>query len=219
MVRLVVNDIRLNSDWLFLLFLLLNIMIAGAMTPYPYHYSGMRAGLSFTMLMPLVVVLREEYYRGHQVLHSLPIGNERLIYARYISVVLLAIAPALYGWLYQALIEYLGPHGPLSYYAQQLESGYSVEHSLIASSIGWSALLALGMPLVVMFGSFWRVLVAFLALQVVWGRVLDYLLALSLRTSSFLGMSRWMFFVTVFIIAITAISVRLSVWLEGQREL
>lgn len=218
MLRLVANNVRFNTDWLFWIFALLNFRIAVSMDPFPHHYAGLRAGMSFAMLMPLIVILREEYYKGHTFLHSLPIRKDRLVYSRYISVILLGIAPALYGLFYQVLIEYLGPRGPLSYYAQQLESGYSVEHSLIARTIGWSVLVGIGMPLITLFGSFWRILIAFLALQFVWGIFTDYLLELSLRSARFLGMSRWVFFVSLFVITMIAISARLSVWLEGQRE-
>ena len=219
MLRFVVNDVRLNTAWLFFIFVLLNFRIAGSMALYVNHYDGLNGGISFAMLMPLIVLLREEYYRGDNVLHSLPLRKDRLIYAKYISIILLGIAPAVYGWSYQQLIEYLGPHGSLRYHAQQLEAGYSVEHSLIARAIGCSLLLAMGMPLIVKFGSFWRVLIAFIALQFVWGKMIDHLLDLSLRTSWFLGMSRWVFFVSIFIIAILSISARFSIWLSSQRDL
>jgi hypothetical protein len=218
MLRLVVNDVRLNAVWLLWVFLLLNVGIAFAMGSFPHHYSGMRAGVALAMLMPLIVLLREEYYRGRNVLRSVPVRQDYVVYARYVSVILLGIAPVLYGWSYQELIELLGPHRSLTYLAQQFEPGYGVEHSLIARSIGWSVLVAFGMPFIVQFGSFWRILLAFLALQVVWGKIIDHLLNLSLQISGFLGMSRWIFFVSVFVIAIIAISARLSVWLEGQRE-
>ena len=220
MLRLLYNDIRLNAVWFFWVFLLLNleIILTTMMFTYPRRYGSLSVGLSFAMSFPLVLILREEYWKGHIVNRSLPVTASRLVTARYLSVYLLGLASAFYGWSYQGFIEFVGPHASLSYYAAQMEAGYAIEHSLIARSLGLCLTLALAFPLVLRFGSVWRIIIGYVGLRVIWGKLTDYLLGLSLHATIFLGLSRWVFFVTVFIIAIIAMSVRCSIWLYRQRE-
>jgi hypothetical protein len=221
MLRLLYNDIRLNVVWFFWVFLLLNLDLSlrASMNLYFNPYSGIKVAFSYVMVLPLVLFLREEYWKTRVVDRSLPVSASRFVITRYLSVCLLGLLPVLYGWLYQGFIEILGPHSLIPYRLQHMEAGYGLEHSLIARSLGFSIALAIAMPLVIRFGSVWKILIGFVCLRIVWSRIIDYLLGYSLHTTFFLGWSRWVFFASVFIIAILSISARLSVWLYEQRDL
>ena len=225
MLRLLYNDFRLNGVWFFWVFLLLNLELGVSVGMHLFYsqYSSLSVGLSYAMIPPLVLFLREEYWKAQVVGRSLPVSPATSVMTRYLAVCVLGLLPSLYGLLFQRIIEILGPHASqytsLSFRAQQMESGYAIEHSLIARSLGLSIALAIVMPLVIRFGSVWRILIGFVGLRIVWSKFIDFLLGYSLHTSFFLGLSRWVFFATVFVIGILAMSVRVSIWLYVKRDL
>jgi len=221
MLRLVYNDIRLNAVWFFWVFLLLNLdlVLRASMHLYPSHYGSLQVAFSYAMILPLVLFARESYWKTQVVTRSLPVSPSKFVVTRYLTICLLSLLPAFYGWLYQVLIEALGPHIGHFYRAQQMEAGYSIEHSLIARAIGLSVALSIVMPLVIRYGSVWTILVGFVLLRIAWSTFIDLLLDYSLHTSLFLGFARWVFFVTVFIVIILSLSVRVSIWLYGKRDL
>ena len=221
MLRLVFNDIRLNAAWFLWIFIFLNssIILGFVRYTYPHYYMSIEAGISFATLMPLVLFTREEYYKGQYICRSIPVGRVKQVLARYVSVLFLGIAPALYGWLYQVVIEQLGPHGSLAYYAQQMESGYATEHSMIARGLALSMVVAVAVPLIIRFGSPLKIIIAYVISLFVWGSVVDLLLKISLHLGMFLGLSRWMFFASVLSIASLGISAWVSVRLHGRRDL
>ena len=220
MLRLLANDIRLNAVWFAWIFVLLNISIVLGFIGYnyPHRYLSIEVGISYITLMPLVLFWREEYYKGEVVRRSIPVSHIQRVLARYISVVLLGIAPVLYGYLYQFLIELLGPHGSLSFYAEQMESGYATEHSLIARGLALTLAFALIVPLTMRFGAI-RVLGVYLVLLIVWSRVIDFFLNFSLHAGMFLGLSRWFFFVSLLVIVCIMVSVWISLHLVRRRDL
>jgi hypothetical protein len=79
-------------------------------------------------------------------------------------------------------------------------------------------LLALAAPLIIRFGTFWRIVIGFLALQFFWGSFVEILLRFSLKSGFFLGIPRWSFFSSLLALALLAISLRVSVWLYDRRE-
>jgi hypothetical protein len=220
MLRLLANDIRLNAVWFAWIFVLLNISIVLGFIGYnyPHRYLSIEVGISYITLMPLVLFWREEYYKGEVVRRSIPVSHIQRVLARYISVVLLGIAPVLYGYLYQFLIELLGPHGSLSFYAEQMESGYATEHSLIARGLALTLAFAVIVPLTMRFGAI-RVLGVYLVLLIVWSRVIDFFLNFSLHAVMFLGLSRWFFFVSLLVIVCIMVSVWISLHLVRRRDL
>jgi protein-S-isoprenylcysteine O-methyltransferase Ste14 len=118
-----------------------------------------------------------------------------------------------YGWLYQVLLETLIPHLSRAYFAAQMEAGYAVELSVIARVLGLCILFSVVTPLMFRYGTFWRIIVGFFAVEVVYGRLIDQLLALSLRATLFFGLSRWLFFAPLIALASLAISAWISVLL------
>lgn len=221
MLRLMWNEIKLNASLLLLIFMLMNLglIMYAARMPGPVRFSALRIGVGYAMTMPLIALLREAYYKGYIVNRSLPLSTLRLVLARYCSLILLGLVTIAYGFLYQEILESLVPRLSRTYLSwHMIESGYGIEHSLIARGLGYSALLAIAVPLVVRYGSFWRLVIAYLAVQAIWGRFVDLLLELSLHSSIFLGMSRWVFFASLSCIIILAISVQVSVWLCKLRD-
>lgn len=107
MLRLITNDIKLNAAWLWLVFMLMNLglILSGAFNIFPHRYSGLKVGFGYAMAMPLIVFLREAYYKGQLVNRSLPLSSLHLVLARYCSVILLGGVVVAYGWLYQAFLE------------------------------------------------------------------------------------------------------------------
>ncbi len=220
MLRLVRNEFRMNASLLCLVFMLMNLglIVRATSVPFPVRYSALRIGFAYAMAMPLIVLLREAYYKGHVLARSMPLSAFNYVLARYSSLVLLGLVTIAYGWLYQVSLESTVPHLSRAYLAHQMEPGYAVEHSLIARGLGFSILLAVAAPLAIRFGTFWRIIIGYFAVQIVWGRFIDFLLAFSLKSMFFLGMSRWVFFASLIAVASLSISISVSVWLYGRRE-
>jgi hypothetical protein len=141
----------------------------------------------------------------------------KVVAARYLSITLIAVACMAYGLFFQQII--LRFHTlPLRSFTDQMDAGYAIEHSLIARGIALSVILGIAMPLIARFSMFWGILIGYLVCLFTWSRLIDWLMAYSLHTSFFLGLSRWSFFSVVILVAINAIAFRLSVWLYGQRQ-
>jgi hypothetical protein len=183
------------------------------------EFAGAQAGSFFALVMVLVVFLREEYSKGQVVYRSLPVSGLHIVLARYASVCLIIIACMLYGHLFQYTIFRFSPRPTRHVLTEQIDAGYALEHSLIARGLAISSIAAVAMPLVVRFPMFWGILGGYIACLFIWSRLIERLLAYSLHTTFFLGLSRWTFFAVVFMIAINVLSLRLSVWLYGQRDL
>ncbi|HCA81592.1 MAG TPA: hypothetical protein DEP53_17830 [Bacteroidetes bacterium] len=219
MLRLIRNDIRSNATYLLLVFMIMNLALVSSLSwyHYPHRYHSLQAGFGWAIIMVLIVYLRDAYYQGQLLNRSLPIPVPTIVLARYVTVILLTSMTILYGWLYQALLETFVPHLSRSYLAAQMESGYAVELSVIARVLGLCILFSVVTPLVFRYGTFWRIVVGFFAVEVVYGRFIDQLLALSLRATFFFGLSRWLFFASLIALASLAISARISVWLYDRR--
>lgn len=220
MLRLIRNDLRLNATILLLVFILLNVALIWSLSwrLYPHRFLTLRAGFNWSIVLSLIVYLRDVYYKGQLLNRSLPIPIPIIVLSRYFSVVLLALIAIFYGWTFQAVLETLTPHLSRTYLAGQMEAGYALEHSVIARVLGLSILFSVVTPLVFRYGKFWPIVVGFFAVQVVWGTFIDGLLAFSLSATIFLGSSRWMFFASLMALAFLALSVKASVWLYARKE-
>jgi hypothetical protein len=175
--------------------------------------------------MVLALFLREDQNKGQIIYRSLPLSHAKIVSARYISVFLIAMANVAYGVSIQLINLRLGPW-VMRYGGRvvrdvsiQMDAGYALEHSLIARALALTVVISVAVPLIIRYGSLWRILIGYLVLMFVWSIGVSRLLRLSLYTGFFLGLSRWMFFAIVSMCIMLSISYKLSVWLYGRREL
>lgn len=220
MARLILNDVRLNAVWLLGVFVFFNLDLdfLSAFMRLSYHrLTGAEVGFFFASVMVLIVFLREEYNKGQIIYRSLPLSPAKIVTARYLSILLIALACMTYGLLFQQIIIRFSP-SPFWHLTDQMDAGYALEHSLIARGFAISVIFGIAMPLMMRFSMFWGILAGYLACLFIWSRLVDRLMSYSLHTTFFLGLSRWSFFAVVLMIAINAIAFRLSVWLYGQRQ-
>jgi hypothetical protein len=228
MSRLIANDFRLNAVLFFALFVISNLLylllarmdvLGGTYAP-----GGVGVGLAMTSVMVLALFLREDQNKGQIMYRSLPLSHTKIVSARYISVFLIGTANIAYGAAVQSINARLGPWvrgygGRIVHNVSvQLDGGYALEHSLIARALAVTIVISLAVPLIIRYGSLWRILLGYLILMFVWSIGVNHLLRVSLNTTIFLGLSRWMFFAAVFTLSILSFSYRLSIWLYGRRE-
>ncbi|MGA3246335.1 MAG: ABC-2 transporter permease [Bacteroidota bacterium] len=229
MRRLIANDFRLNAvlfSWLFVISNLYYLLLARIhMLGRGYAQGGVAVGIAFTSLMVLALFLREDQNKGQIIYRSLPLSHAKIVSARYISVFLIAMANVAYGVSIQLINLRLGPW-VMRYGGRvvrdvsiQMDAGYALEHSLIARALALTVVISVAVPLIIRYGSLWRILIGYLVLMFVWSIGVSRLLRLSLYTGFFLGLSRWMFFAIVSMCIMLSISYKLSVWLYGRREL
>jgi hypothetical protein len=222
MLRLIENDLRLNAIWLFSIFVIMNLDLAVLAHFHLLRYGlrGVQVGFAFILPITLPIFLREESYIGQVIYRSIPVSRWKLVLSRYLTVCLLAMACVVYGWFYQSVIDHFDPsmRRILGLY-RVMDPGYLVEHSLIARTFEYSIIFAVAIPLMIRFGSVWRIVIGFIALWFFRSTVVDYLLDYSLHSAFFLGLSRWMFFAVLILIAIASISIWVSTWLYSKRDL
>jgi len=229
MRRLVANDFKLNAvlfSWLFVISNLYYLLLARIhMLGRGYTPGGVAVGIAFTSVMVLALFLREDQNKGQIIYRSLPLSHAKIVSARYISVFLIAMANVAYGVSIQLINLRLGPW-VMRYGGRvvrdvsiQMDAGYALEHSLIARALALTVVISVAVPLIIRYGSLWRILIGYLVLMFVWSIGVSRLLRLSLYTGFFLGLSRWMFFAIVSMCIMLSISYKLSVWLYGRREL
>ncbi len=156
---------------------------------------------------------------------SIPLSHAKIVSARFISIFLIGLANLAYGVAVQSINARLGPWvGRLGGriirdMSFQMDSGYALEHSVIARALAVTIVISLAVPLIIRYGSLWRILLGYLILMFVWSMGVEHLLRVSLHTGFFLGMSLWTFFAVVVMGITLSISWRISVWLYGRREL
>jgi hypothetical protein len=229
MLRLVVNDFRLNAVlffWLFVISNLLYLLLARInQLGGPYAPGGFGVGLAMTSVMVLALFLREDQSKGQIMYRSLPLSHKTVVSARYLSVLLIGAANIAYGMAVQSINLRLGPWvrrfggSMVRDLSVQLDSGYSLEHSLIARALIATIVIALAIPLIIRYGSLWSILSGYLIIILGWAWSVNRLLRFSLYTGFFLGLERWTFFAVVLMFITLSISWRLSVWLYGKRDL
>jgi hypothetical protein len=225
MIRLLVNDFRLNAVFVFWVFLFFNaqlFLMAKLGVLGRYAVGGIQsAGIVFASVMVVAVFLREEQHKGQIVIRSLPISHGKIVCARYLSISLFVLACALYGFFYWVVV---GSSIQNRYFIERFHSvlgdpGIAIMHSLIARALATSAAVAIAVPLIVRYGTFWRILIGYMVLTVGWSRSIPSLLRWSESESHIFGSVGWVLVAVVLIIAIIAASIRLSIWLYARKEL
>lgn len=221
MLRLMMNDLRLNAVFVFWVFLLFNVqlVLAARLGMLGRHgFSGIQLGVAFASAMVLAVFLREEQNNGQVINRSLPISHAKVVCARYLSVCLLVVGNVLYGLFYQGVV---GSSRPVTYVYVHLFDvfgPYPIGHSLIVWALAVTTTIAIVVPLIVRYGTFWRILIGYVVLTVCWSRIIEYLLRWSVSARLLFGSLGWFLLGLLFMIAILAASIRLSAWLYGKRE-
>jgi hypothetical protein len=83
-----------------------------------------------------------------------------------------------------------------------------------------STTVAIAVPLIIRFGTFWRILMIYAALMAIWSVSIVHLLKLSSFAAHFFGSREaWILVAVWFMIAILAVSIRQSTRLYSRREL
>jgi hypothetical protein len=223
MARLILNDIRLNALGFMVVFLLFNLFLDFLSARMILQYSrtvGAGAGLYFASVMVLYMFLREELNKGQLMYRSLPLSHAIIVTARYLSILIIALACIGYGLLFQQVMLGLAPAHHSWRLTVQMDPGYALEHSLIARGFSVSFIMAAAIPLLTRFSiPITGILAGYVASLFVWSRLVDHLMDYSLHTSFFLGLSRWSCFAMVSIVVINVIAIKLSIWLYGKRQL
>jgi hypothetical protein len=225
MLRLVVNDFRLNAIFAFWVFLLFNVqlvLMAWLGGPGKYLLSGLQSGIAFASAMVVAVFLREEQNRGKIINRSLPISHAKAVYARYLSVALYVIANMLYGVFYQRVVglpEWIS-RMDLYFLFRLNDSLFVTEHSLIAWALAVTLTICIAVPLCARYGTFWRILIGYVVLIIGWPTIIACLVRCSVSATVLFGsVGGWILVAVVFMIAILAASIRLSTWLYGRKDL
>jgi hypothetical protein len=224
MLRLLVNDLRLNAVFVFWVFLLFNVqlvLMAWLGGPGKYLLGGLQSGIAFASAMVVAVFLREEQNKGQIIIRSLPISHAKVVYARYSSVALFVIANVLYGMFYQRVVgspEWI-TNVHLFFLFRLNDSLFVNEHTLIAWALAVTLTICIAVPLIIRYGTFWRVMIGYVVVMVGWSRCVPYLQRWSVSSALVFGPLGSVFLAVVFMIAILAASIRLSTLLYGRKEL
>ena len=230
MLRLITNELKLNALLLFTVFVVSNLaylfMARMRVLSNVYGLGGVSLGLAVTSVMVLALFLREELSKGQVIHRSLPLSHSSIVSAKYLLILLIGVANLVYGLSIQVINAHVGPWVPGRFRSwiihrlfDQLDPGYALDHSILARAIAVTIIVSIGVPLMIRFGSIWRILVGYLIIILLWSKAVDRLLHFSLYTSFSIGLSRWTFFAIGLMIISLGISYRLSVWLYGRREL
>jgi hypothetical protein len=230
MIRIIRNHLKLSALLLFLIFLVSNIaylffarLRAKVDLPFP---GAIQLAIATSSVMILALFLREEQGKAQVLYRSLPISHSKIVSAMYALVIFVFLANLSYGFSLQLINAYLGPWIPnpqrseiIHRFFAQFNDGFAIEHTILSYAIALSIITSVSMPLIVRYGSIWRILMGFLVFMWTWSTAVDRLLRFSLNTSLFLGRSRWLFIATTMMLISLTLSWRLSVYLYGQRDL
>jgi hypothetical protein len=230
MLRLIVNDLKMNATLLFVVFVLSNVvylfMARLHLLRSMYSPGGVSVGLAVTSVMVLALFLREELSRGQVIFRSLPLHHSKIILAKYALVILIGLANLAYGISIEVINTYVGPwmHGrsrdwAIRWLFAQLDTGYAMQYSVLARAIAVTIVVSISIPLIIRFGNIWGILLGYLILMLLWSKGIDRLLHFSLYSSFEIGLSRLTFFAVGLMMISVGISYRLSVWLYGRRDL
>jgi hypothetical protein len=228
MLRIVASELRMNALLLFTVFVVSNLVylfLAHAGRLLVYGPGAMQIGILTSSVMILALFLRQQQSKVEVMYRSLPLRHSTVISAMFLLVFVVLLANVAYGISLQIINVHIGPWVPerLRSYAlyrlfTQTEPGYAVEHSLLARALAFTIVVSVSIPLIVRFGSMWRILLGSLLVGFLWAKAVDYLLRVSLYTSFAIGLSRWACFATLLMIASLGISFWLSVRLYGVRD-
>jgi hypothetical protein len=229
MLRIVANQLKLNGLLLFTVFFVSNavyLILARWQGMLSFGKTGIEVAIATASVMILGLFLREEQGKCQVMYRSLPLRHSTIVSAMYFLVVIVMLANLAYALSLEFINAHIGPWMPerfrhyiVSRLFDQFESGYAAEHSLLVRALAITIVTSISIPLIVRYGSMWRILLGYMVVIMLWGRVVDHLLRLSLNTGFFLGLSRWIAFAIVLMMISLGLSWRISVWLYGQRDL
>lgn len=229
MLRIVASQLKQNALLLFTLFVgsnFLYLLQARTMGPWSFQGGAVRLGIATATVMIVAIFIRHQQANGDVIYRSLPLRPSTIVSAMFLLVFTIMLANLVHGLCIQVINAYLGPWVParLRTYAirqlfNQFEPGYAIEHSMLARAIAFTIVTSVAIPLIIRYGTMWSILIGYMVAVLVWPKAIDYLLDYSLRTSFFLGLSRWIFFATLLMIAALSISFWISVRLYGARDL
>jgi hypothetical protein len=226
MLRLIANDFRLNAVfvfWAFFLFNLQLVLLAWLGALGKYAVAGVQsAGIIFASAMVVAVFLREEQNKGQIVNRSLPISHGKIVCARYLSILIFVIGSVFYGVFYWVVVgsTIQNTYTALHFHLGLGDRGFAIQHSLIARALAISTTIAIAVPLIIRFGTFWRILIMYALLMTAWSIAIVYVVRWSIVAAYFLGsVEAWSLLAACFMVAILAASVRLSTWLYGRKDL
>jgi hypothetical protein len=222
-LRLMINDLKLNAVLMFsafLVFTLVEVALGRLAILFSYGIGGIQLGLMSASVMVLAVFLREAQ-SGHQVIYrSLPISTIKLISARYFLVLLLVVVNVLFGFFFQRIVRSEDALMPLRLFfnVPLHDLFYGFVQNLIARMLALSLTIAVMIPLIVRYGTWSRLLVGYLILLVAWPRIVDGLLPFSDRETLYFGLSKWLLLACAFTIASLGVSIQISAWLYRKKE-
>lgn len=228
MLRIVASQLKLNALTLFTLFVMSNVaylFIARLHGLLGYGPGGIQVGMATASIMIVALFVRHQQTGGEIVYRSLPLRHSTIASAMFLLVFTIMLANLAYGFSLQLINVHIGPWVPERFRSNAIyllfshfDSGYAVEHSMLARAIAFTLVTSVSIPLIIRYGTMWRILLGYLIVVLAWSKAVNYLLHFSLYTSFFLGLSRWMAFAIVLMMIGLGLSWRLSVWLYARRE-
>ena len=224
MLRLLVNDIRLNAVFMFWVFVLFNlhlVLMAWLGGPGKYLLGGLQSGIAFASAMAVAVFLREEQSAGQIITRSLPISHQKVVYARYLLVATFLIVDVSYGLFYQRAVgsPRVIVHEHLDFLFLLNDSFSAIEHSLLARALGVTIAICIALPLIIRFGTFWRILIGYMVVVLGWQFCINSLVRWSELSASVVGSRVWVVLSVAIMVLMSIVSIRLSVQLYRRKEL
>ncbi len=213
MLKLLRNDIRANSLSLMFMFVLLNGTFILIILVRLGLQNLLLAGLWLALITPLPILLRSEQYKSSNLYRSLPIRLSSIVWAKYASVLVVALATIIYTLAYAYIID-LEPNS-LHY---SIEAGYAYPHTFIARGIFYALVMLIGVPLIFAAGSLLRIVWGMIVVLFLRKFAIAYLLEFSLHSSFTIGINAWVSFVIVVSILLLFLSQEVSVWILHQRD-
>ena len=227
MLRIVASQLKLNALTLFTLFVVSNVayLYLARLRFLGYGAGGLQVGIATAAVIIVALFLRHQQTNGDVIYRSLPVHHSSIVSAMFLLIFTIMIGNLAYGFSVEVINLHIGPWmlERLRWWRIQrlfkvFDVGYAVEHSMLARALAFTIVTSVAIPLIVRYGTMWRILLGYVIVTLLWARAVNYLLHFSLYTSFFLGLSRWSFLAIVLMMMSLGLSWRLSVWLYGQRE-
>lgn len=227
MLRIVASQLKLNALTLFTLFVVSNVayLFRARLGFLGYGAGALHVGIGTAAVMIVALLLRHQQIKGDMIYRSLPLRHSSVVSAMFVLVFTILITNLAYGFSVEVINLHIAPWLPerirswrIQHLFEVFDSGYAVEHSMLARALAFTIVTSVSIPLIIRYGTMWRMLLGFLIVVFAWAKAVNYLLHFSLYTSFSLGLSRWTFFAIVLMMMSLGLSWRISVWLYGRRE-
>jgi hypothetical protein len=182
---------------------------------------GIQSGIVFASAIAVAVFIREEQNKGQIINRSLPISHFKAVCARYLSISLFVVSSVLYGLFFWLIIApsihstYLQEH-----FLHLLGDRYvAPQHFFMAHELAVGVTIAIGVPLIYRYGTFWRIVIGYLIVFACWSRTVTYLQECSHSIMLEMGLLGSILFAMIFPIAIVTVSIQLSIRFYGRKQL